>query len=455
MQIIDDMNTALENLMKKEYGPEMPFDISFAVPCKDFHTVSTERPSLNFYLYDIRENTELRSNEPLIENLANGSVIKKRPPTRIQLFYCITAWSPAQEDALGTKTREEHKQLSKALAALLKYPSIPSDVLSGDLIGQIPPLPVTTLLLDGMENLGQFWNALDGLLKPFLDYRITISLDIHEGFKGRMVTSKISEYGNETPVYVLNIRPELCQDQPKDTPLVRAVIEKIPIVSINSPSKEGDRKISLDSTKELRKNDFLILMDGEKTEFCQLEKIPGKRGHIPITQPLLFDHDEGTEIKRLSLSSEKLYLKLASTSPKKSSELLAKGYGAPRLKVGEVFMLGTSGKAEYIQITQVSGPVAGLADSETIVQFGGIVTNNAKIPAPIMGAKINLLDANGVFVAEATSNSEGKYHFRKLGIGRGKYTLKVEAQGYNIMEKEVKKLTSAKIEDFFLQLESR
>jgi len=455
MQIIDDFNTTLENLMKKEYGPEMPFDISFAVPCKDFHTVSTEKPSLNFYLYDIRENTELRSNEPLIERRADGSVIKKRPPMRIQLFYCITAWSPAQDDAIGSKTREEHKQLSKALVALLKYQTIPSDVLSGDLIGQIPPLPTTAILPDAMENLAQFWNALDGLLKPSLDYRITISLDIHEDLEGRMVTTKISEYGGETPVYVLNVRPELCLGQPRETPLVRAVIEKTPIVSIDSPSKEGDGKISLKSTKGLSKNDFLILMDGEKTEFCQLGKIPGKGGHIPITQPLLFDHDEGTEIKRLSLSSEKLSLKLASTAPEKSSELLAKGYGSPRLKIGEVFMLGTSGKAEYIQVTQVSGPVAGLADSETIVQFGGIVTNNAKTPVPIMGAKITLLDANGIFVAEAISNSEGEYHFRKLGIGRGKYTLKVEAQGYNIMEKAIKKLTSAKIEDFILQLESK
>ena len=150
--MITDLDESIKQLMiQKGAIDPAEVDISFVTPDREW-SGSISKPTINFYLYDIREDTRLRSNEPLIERRSDGSVIKKRPPARIQLFYCVTGWSPAQEDALGTKTREEHKQLSKALVALIKYPTIPPGVLSGDLIGQEPPLPTTVVLPDGMEN---------------------------------------------------------------------------------------------------------------------------------------------------------------------------------------------------------------------------------------------------------------------------------------------------------------
>jgi len=452
MEIIDDLNTVIENLMKKEFGVPLPFDISFAVPSRNFTPVSNTKPTVDFYLYDIRENTKLRSNEPLIERRNDGTVSKKPPPARIQLFYCVTAWSPASADAAGTKTREEHKQLSKALLALIKYPVIPSDVLSGDLIGQVPPLPTTVVLPDGMENAGQFWNALDGLLKPFLDYRVTISLDFHKEVESRMVASKTSGYGNIIAIYKLTVRPGFRFDHTRGTQIKKVNIEKTPVVTLDSTAQAGDTQITVSDINGLNEDDFLIIVDGKKTEFCQLGSVSGVQ--IPVSESLLFDHEEGTELKKLSLSTEEEDIKLAAVASTQSAELRILGRDAPKVKLGEVLLLNDSGEVECFQVTQISGPELGLGDSEAMVQFGGMVTNKATTPAPIVGAKVTLLNAQGIFVAEAISNSEGKYIFKKIGIGKGKYNFKVEAQGYEDEEKTIDEITSAKIEDFIFAMES-
>jgi len=455
MQIIDDVNSTIENLLKKEFNGGLPFDISFAIPRRDFAAVSSDKPTVDFYLYDIREDRELRSNEPCIERRSNGTAVKKRPPVRIRLSYCVTAWgSEREDDAVGSKTRAEHKQLSEVLAALIKCPTIPSDVLSGDLIGQEPPLPTTVVLPDGIENVAQFWNALDGILKPFLDYRVTFSLDIHKEVVAPMVAAKISEYGGMAHIYVLGIRPELQLDHPKGTTLSKANIEKTPVVALDSSATKGDNKITVSSIIGLSKDDFLMIVDGKKTEFCELGDIPAEGTEIPITRALLFDHEEGTELKRLSASSDSIDVKLAAVASSRSSELRIAGPTATKLKMGDVVRLDDSANVEYFQITQVSGPEVGLGDSDSLIQFGGIVTNNAGSGAPIVGAKITLLDGQGTYVAETTSNAEGRYMFRKLGIGKGKYTLKVEAQGYKDQQKTIAQITSAKREDLIFRLKS-
>ncbi len=452
MEIIDDLNSTIENLMKKEFGEPLPFDISFAVPSRSYTPVSNTKPTVNFYLYDIRENTVLRSNEPLIERRNDGTVRKKRPPARVQLFYCVTAWSPAQEDASGTKTREEHKQLSRALWALIKYPNIPSDVLSGDLIGQEPPLPATVILPDGMENAGQFWNALDGLLKPFLDYRVTVSLDFHKGVEGKMVVSKTSGYGHIVTVYKLTVRPGFRLDHRRGTLIGKANVEKTPIFNLDSTVKAGDSRITVSGSGGLKKDDFIMIVDGKKTEFCQLENISGVKA--TSYKSLLFDHKKGTELKKLSMSTKEEDIKLASVVSSKSSELRVQGRDVPEIKIGNILKIKDAGKIECFQVNQISGPELGLGNTEAIVQFGGKVTNNASTPAPIVGAKITLFNAQGVYLDEAISDSEGNYIFKRFGIENGSYTLKVEAEGYKDKEKTIEEIASAKMKDFIFKMES-
>lgn len=452
MEIIDDLNSTIENLMEKEFGTPMPFDLSFAVPSRNFTPVSNTKPTVNFYLYDIRENTILRSNEPVIERKNDGTVSKKQPPARIQLYYCVTAWSPAQEDASGTKTREEHKQLSRALVALIKHPKIPSDVLSGDLIDQVPPLPTTVILPDGMENAGQFWSALDGLLKPFLDYRITISLDFHKVVESKMVASKTSAYGHIIAVYKLAVRPGFWFEHLRGTKLKKVDMKKSPVSFLNSPVKTGDAQIIVSRSNGLKKGDFIIMIDGKETEFHQLKKVSG--GKVSIQKSLLYNHKKGTELKKLSISSKKEDIKLATTASTKSLGIRVSGRDAHKLKIGDILKISDSRKAECFQVTRISGPELGLGNSESIVQFGGMVTNSASTPAPIVGAKITLLNDQGLYLGEAISDLEGKYIFKRFKIGEGSYTLKAEVQGYKDLEKTIEEISRAKAEDFIFKMES-
>jgi hypothetical protein len=192
--MISDFDRTLEQLLEQELGTPLPFDISFAMPDKEFTPVSSDKNTLNCYLYDISEDRDLRSVEPLLKRNSDGTVEKEPAPARIKLSYCITAWSPAQMTPAITPALDEHRLLSQVLAVLLKYAVIPADVLIGSLAGQAPPLPTSVVMPGNMKSTSEFWNAIGGQLRPSLDYSVTISLDYQATLIGPMVTTTMAAY---------------------------------------------------------------------------------------------------------------------------------------------------------------------------------------------------------------------------------------------------------------------
>ena len=164
-KMIDDLNRTLKKLFQQEFGAALPFDLSFSIPDKNFKTVSNAKITLDCYLYDIRENRELRSVEPLLKRNSDGTIEKDFPPARIKLSYCITAWSPAQTIPGAEPELDEHSLLSQVLVVLLKYPTLPAAALVGVLVGQVPPLPpqsscltalINPVMISGMPSVGNF-----------------------------------------------------------------------------------------------------------------------------------------------------------------------------------------------------------------------------------------------------------------------------------------------------------
>jgi len=197
--MISDLDRTLENLFKLEFSTPLPFDLSFAIPDKNFTPVSNAKNTLNCYLYDIREDRELRQVAPRIRHTAAGFAEKEYPPARIKLSYCLTAWSPAQVTAGTPPALDEHSLLSQILKALLKYPTLPEATLVGLLVGQQPPLPTTAVLPDGIKNSSDFWNAISGQLRPSLEYSVTISLDYQAKVTGPVVhTMQVDVYDGES-----------------------------------------------------------------------------------------------------------------------------------------------------------------------------------------------------------------------------------------------------------------
>jgi Pvc16 N-terminal domain len=130
--------------------------------------------TINFYLYDIVENREMRTNEALLARSADGKrAARIAPPVRIDCAYCVTAWSVA---TVGEPVLEEHQLLSDVLLLLLRNPTIPGGVLQGSLTTQMPPYPTIIASTDAMKNHPQFWNALDQKLKPSLNYVVTLAM---------------------------------------------------------------------------------------------------------------------------------------------------------------------------------------------------------------------------------------------------------------------------------------
>jgi len=177
--MIRDLDDTLEQLFVTQapQGSELATaSISFDLPNAEWRG-ALQSLTVNCYLYDIRENRELRTVEPPIQRSPDGSrAIRRQAPARIDCAYCITAWSTANEDAVG----EEHRVVSQVLRILLRNPTLPSTILQGSLVNQIPPYPTVIAAEDVTKNQPEFWGALDQQLKPSLNYIITLAMSLDE-----------------------------------------------------------------------------------------------------------------------------------------------------------------------------------------------------------------------------------------------------------------------------------
>ena len=144
--------------------------IVFDRPVESFTPTQT---TIDLFLFDVRENMELRSNEPRHERL-DGQVRIHPPPLRVQCSYLATAW-PVGGSELSL---QEHRLLSQVLQVLSRYPKIPASFLQGRLVGQQPPLPMMTSQTDGLKEPAEFWTAIGNKLRPSITITVTIGLDI-------------------------------------------------------------------------------------------------------------------------------------------------------------------------------------------------------------------------------------------------------------------------------------
>jgi uncharacterized protein DUF4255/carboxypeptidase family protein len=162
--------------------------IEFARPDKEYKP--NPQGSVCLFLYDIRENRELRSNEPLRVVKGNGQTTVERAPTRVICSYLVTAW-PAEKVGVDQKSKLniddetavdlnllEHLLLSEVLQVFSRYPTIPATSLQGKLANpeQPVPLPMITAQAEGLNNISEFWTAIGSTLRPSLNVKATISI---------------------------------------------------------------------------------------------------------------------------------------------------------------------------------------------------------------------------------------------------------------------------------------
>ena len=186
--MLQDLDATLAALLQAELSVQN-VAISFAPPDDQFPPSGVSLPAIDFFLYDIREDHDLRLNQWDLERGADGMTTRKRPPVRVTCSYLITSWpsSSAPDPA-----QDEHRLLGEVMKVLLRHRTIPDGYLRGELAGQEPPLPARIVAEVQLHSLGELWQAMGGKPKAALHYAVTISVDVFEPAEvGPAVTDKI------------------------------------------------------------------------------------------------------------------------------------------------------------------------------------------------------------------------------------------------------------------------
>lgn len=169
------MFSDLDDTIKQILIQGVPLDpneveISFDIPTREWSGRLT-RPAVNCFLYDVRENMKLRQQDWRVRRNPNNTATSTRAPMRVDATYQITTWARVPED--------EHRLLWRALFALAKYSTIPTELLQGDLKSQ--PMAIPTSVGDPEKmpsNFAEVWQGLDNRVRPYLTYVVTLGLDL-------------------------------------------------------------------------------------------------------------------------------------------------------------------------------------------------------------------------------------------------------------------------------------
>lgn len=170
-----DLDSTVKELLRRTLPPDLVQQValSFAAPDSRFPPSSVTLPALDLFLYDLGENVDLRSLEPMLDRQDDGSVVRVPAPVRVDCHYLITAWPRAGDQS----EQDEHRILGEAMRALARYREIPREVLQGSMKDQPAPLRAFVLRTTKEQGRGDFWQALGGKPKAAFDYCVTIAVD--------------------------------------------------------------------------------------------------------------------------------------------------------------------------------------------------------------------------------------------------------------------------------------
>jgi hypothetical protein len=168
-------------------------EIVFDAPDKEW-SATLSSPTVNLFLYDLREAIEHRPIEWLPDPGNGGGATQLRPPLRLDASYSVTAWTREVQD--------EHRLLSQVLAVLYAFPELPEELLKGTLAEQgAQRYPLFTRVAQArQEGKADFWTSIGGQYKASVDYIVTVSCEsgtvIQRGPEVRTQTVRVFDREN-------------------------------------------------------------------------------------------------------------------------------------------------------------------------------------------------------------------------------------------------------------------
>lgn len=165
--MISEVDTALAALLKRGVldGAQVP--VVLDAPTKDW-AAKRSGPTVNLFLYDIREDTRRRGSGMFAQFDDDGRVVSRQELPRVfRLSYLVTAWTQRTED--------EHRLLGAMLDCLLGHARVPPDLL--------PDAPAPATLTVGLppeedRSFADVWSALGGELRPSIDVVISVPIPV-------------------------------------------------------------------------------------------------------------------------------------------------------------------------------------------------------------------------------------------------------------------------------------
>jgi hypothetical protein len=202
--VIHEVDEALAALIRREALNGSEVEVVYDAPTRDWAS-RRNSPTLNLYLYDIREDMRWRAYGSVdVQNPEGRTVARQAAPRYFKLSYLVTAWTQRPPD--------EHRLLSAVLLCFLRHDTLPADVLgTGALAAQGVPVR-TTIAQPPPEDraISDVWSALGGELKASLDLVALVAIDargevgvaelVHEPPKVRVIGAGAAEEKQGRPL---------------------------------------------------------------------------------------------------------------------------------------------------------------------------------------------------------------------------------------------------------------
>ncbi len=164
--MIGEIDDAIRALVKASDGIAADVDIALDAPTKDW-AARRNAPTVDLFLYDIREDTRRREYGVSEQRDDRGIVTHRTPaPRYFKLSYLVTAWTQRPDD--------EHRLLDALLRCFLRFDAIPGAFVVGSLVETGLPCSLSVALPPPEDRaFADVWSSLGGELKPSLDLVIT------------------------------------------------------------------------------------------------------------------------------------------------------------------------------------------------------------------------------------------------------------------------------------------
>ncbi|MBD5785776.1 DUF4255 domain-containing protein [Cellulosimicrobium terreum] len=157
--MITEVDDALRALVREALGE---VEVAFDAPTKDW-AARRNAPTVDVYLYDVREDVKRRSHGTIERRADDGTVsARSDPPRHFRLSYLVTAWTQRPED--------EHQLLDTVLRTFMSLDALPREHLLGSLAEVGADVPVTAGMPPAEDrSVTDVWSSLGGELKPSVE----------------------------------------------------------------------------------------------------------------------------------------------------------------------------------------------------------------------------------------------------------------------------------------------